>query len=352
MIVYTNELKSLLQKSMKCSSCNTYIPISNFCRIKEEKDTYTICSTDGLNTLFVDGSLQETIPHTLIDFVVDIKKLYSLVAKTTTDTIKMTIADNVLTVVGNGKYQISLPTDENDEPIKFPKVDTNPKDAKTCMVYADNLKDIVKTNKSSLPKNASLQELDGYVFSDTTITTDSLVICSNTLHLFDKMVMFSSKVVDILCMFDDCIDVMYVDNYYVFKDEHMTFCAYSNENIDSFPIDAINGLLNTGFTNSVELVASDLYAALERLNLFISPYDANACTIDFVPNHMVIHNQNNTCEEVFDIPSSATTTVKVNIEFLMSQLKTMQDRIIFKFGNDKCIGLCDEVTNRIIAVMK
>jgi hypothetical protein len=358
MKVKTDELKKILSKAVKGASYNTFLPLTCFCRIKEETDCFKIFTTDSLNTLIVKGeTAKDDIPHTKLDCVVDIKVLSNLISKVSSDTVNFHVANDILNVKANGSYQIPLPLDENNAPVRFPELRTI-EDSTVQTIYADNIRDIIKTNKPSLPKTDECAELMNYVFSNTkTVTTDTLMICASCCAVFDETVLFSPRVVETLALFDDCIAVTHDDDYYIFRDDAMTYYAYSSaSDAENYPIAPIQRLLDTGFANRVDISGKDLYAALDRINIFLSPYDADACAITVSANELTVTNQNGTCSETLSIDSNiegdTTYSFKVNIKMLMTQLKSMQDNIVLEVGNEKCIGLEDETSSRIIATLK
>lgn len=209
MKVETTEFKKILSTALKGASCNTFLPITCFCAIRETRERFSISTTDGINILTVYGStMSDALPHTLLDCVIDVKTLASLVNKITSDTISFTLSGgDTLNVKANGKYSFTLPLDENNRPIAFPaSVDVvNNADS----IYADNIREVIKTNKAALSKTNECPELVGYYFADTAITTDSLIICENVVRLFNEDVMFAPSVVEVLALFNDVIDVVH-----------------------------------------------------------------------------------------------------------------------------------------------
>lgn len=352
MKVNTEEFKKLISKALKGASCNTFSPITCFCGIKETEDSVFLSTTDGINFLTVKGSVEKDMPRPKLDCVVDIKALYAIISKITAKSTTLYTANNVLLVSANGKYSMNMPLDENDRLVHFPEVKVKDVSVNSYTIYADYIRDIIKTNKSALPKGDALADLNGYMFDKNCITTDSLIICANHTETFKSKIMLSQQVMDVLASFEDCIDVTNIDNdMFKFEDEVTTYYAY-REDDSNFPLDAVKNLLSTSFSHSVELSRDNLYDALDRIKLFVSPYDSNACYIKFNTNEVKVENNVGTSEESIEVENDVECSIKVNIDFLMSQLKTMQDTIIISFGDDRCIGIKDELTTKIIATMR
>lgn len=353
MRVKTDDFKKLLNKAMKGAGCNSFSPITCFCKIKETNDTVSITTTDGINFLTVSCDTATDMPRAKLDCVADLKYLSAIIMKITSEFTTIYTSDNNLIVSANGKYTMSLPLDENDRYIEYPEIRVVETTATTSYeIYADYIRDIIHTNKQAMPKGDQYADLAGYMFADECITTDSLIICANNLSVFPTKVLFSQQVMDVLATFEDCINVKNIDgDLFVFSDDETIYCAY-REDDSNYPLDAIKNLLNTGFEHTVYISSDELKSALDRIKIFVSPYDANACTIAFKPGKITVKNTNGTSEEDIEVGNSVECSVRVNIDFLSAQLKTMQDSISISFGNDRCIKLKDELTDRLIALVR
>lgn len=360
MNVKTTELRQVMLKASKGAGYNSFIPMTNFCRIKEIADTFSISTTDGVSIFTVTGETCEGLPCAKLDIVVELATLLKLINTFTSDEVVIFTARDILIVEADGgKYKMNIPLDENDAPIKFPDIERFEDNHTT--IYADIIRDIIKTNKSALPNNTECPELNGYIFSDGVITTDTLVVCKNLydVHMIkspDDYIMFNPSVLEILSLFDDCIEVYHRDNCYLFIDDNMKYQTYLSEYQDDFPIDAINNLFELEFDKCFEVNRTELYNALRRVSFFVSPYDANTCTLIISKDSLTVKNRLETGIEtipiVCDTVSEHDILINVNINMLMNQLKPMLQKVTFYYGSDRCIELRDELTTRIIAIQE
>ena len=351
MKIETEKLKALLSRAAKGAGCNAFMPITNFCHFDEGRNKLSITTTDGFSTLVVSCEAEDRDKHVRLDFVGDFSSIYKLVSKFTCKDTKIYVADTTLFIEGNGKYKMPLPLDECDRPVIFPSVDVVSANPET--IYADNIRDIIKTNKSSLPKTSECPELIGYMFDDGVYTTNSLVLCKNLCRTFKNTVMFRPSDVEVLSMFEDCINVTHENDKYMFADDETLYVTYASCEQDEFPLDAVKNLIDTGFEYGFMIKKKDFLAALDRVYLFVTQYDYNACHLIITNNTLYIRNKDMTGIESIDIVGCSVPNdvhMVINIDFLMSVLKTMQDDVTFTFGNDRCIGLSDELTKRIIAI--
>jgi hypothetical protein len=128
------------------------------------------------------------------------------------------------------------------------------------------------------------------------------------------------------------------------------------DSLDDYQIEAIDGLLEQGFDSSCKLNKSALLQLLDRLALFVSPYDKNGIYLTFTRDGLQIESkQANSIEVIPYIESDHfhSFTCCVDIEMLRSQVKANTgDGITLHYGEDNAIKLTDGNVAQVVALLE
>ena len=366
MVFLTVDLQQALSKVAKGSTNNTFIPISSMLQIHcvNGSTAVMLTTTDGNYTLSVvcnqsDDALKDSV------FTVDLNIFNKLINSFSSEYIMINEKDGKLLITGNGNYTIPLQTDEGND-IKFPTI---PVDGKTTgTIYADKIRDIVKYHKASLPttnqEKSTMPNLLGYYFSkDGNFTTNGIMVCNSTINVFAEKTILPPEIVELLAEFDDVIEYTENDNgSYIFHDGIMSICFTNTLNVDEYPYEPLSNLIKTEFTQSFSIERKYFINVLNRISLFISPYDDLGIKMSViasgVDSGITITTKNKSGDEkLISIKSDSNTeetfSIKVNVEFLKQQLKAMtNDFVSLNFGGNRCLCILDEQTIRLIALQE
>ena len=118
MKIATNLLKEAVNNSLKGTSNNALIPITQMIGIKLNNNKLHLLSTDMTNTL--EMTLDKVLGDD-IDITVEAEKFGKLISKMTSPEIDLSVKDDVLIVKGNGTYKIPLISDEEGL-VSFPEI--------------------------------------------------------------------------------------------------------------------------------------------------------------------------------------------------------------------------------------
>lgn len=292
LIVNTQLLKEMVAKAVKGAGMNNHLPITNMMLIEVADSRLNLLTTDGTNTLVMKTDKCETTEEFYVVVPIDI--FSKLVTKTTCETVTLTLEENNLLVKGNGNYKIALPMDEEGL-VKFPK----PKDIatvedKSSMIKNSFVKSVIHTNKASVSKTLDVPCLTGYyIREDIVVSSDENNACYNKLNLFDDNVLVSTKVLDLLAL-SNYEEIKYVrkQNYLMFFAEDLTLYTQELEGKDIFPIEPLMELYNNStFKSSCRVPKVLLQSVIDRLMLFIEPYDKNAVTFTFTQSGLQISSR-------------------------------------------------------------
>lgn len=353
--VTTAVLQSMVAKSMKGASCNKMIPITGFMNICLKDGVLSLATTDASNYWYVR---EDHIGGEDFEVVVQADMFAKLVSKMTSEKITLELKDSILYVKGNGNYSIELPLDEEGELVKFP----NPLDTFVGKdedeIKLSTVKLICATAKSALATSDEIPCYTGYYAGSSVIATDTYKICGIAIKLFDTPALVSVEMMNLLELMDtENISVGFADNNaVVFETESCAVYGHFMDCVDDFQVEPISGLLEQEFASSCKISKNALLQLLDRLSLFVTPYDKNGIYLTFTRNGLQVDSKKaNSCEVIEYLESSkfADFTCCIDIEMLASQVKANTgDSIEIQYGEDNAIKLTDGNVTQIIALLE
>ena len=355
MTISTSTLQNMVAKSMKGASCNKMIPLTGLMAIELKDHTLTLITTDATNYLYVREFKVEGDDFYV---VIQAEMFAKLISKMTCEKVSLELKDNTLMVTGNGKYSIELPLDEEGELIKYP----NPIDGKTFVgddytINLSTIKLILNTAKAALANTLEVPCYTGYYVGNKVVATDTYKICGINIKLWDEPTLISPEMMSLLDIFtEEKIAVYRNSNTMVFKSENCIVYGTLMDSIDDYQIEAIDGLLEQGFESSCKLTKSALLQLLDRLALFVSPYDKNGVYLTFTRDGLQIESKQANSVELIPYTESnkfRDFTCCIDIEMLHSQVKANTcDSITIYYGDESAIKLADGNVTQIIALLE
>jgi hypothetical protein len=261
-------------------------------------------------------------------------------------------------VTGNGKYSIELPLDEEGELIKYPDplagVNIAPESGP---VNLSTIKLILNTAKSALADTLEVPCYTGYYVGNKVVATDTYKICGINIKLWDEPALISPEMMNLLDIFtDEKIAVCRTGNIMIFESAACTVYGTLMDSIDDYQIEAIDGLLEQDFESSCKVTKSALLQLLDRLALFVSPYDKNGVYLTFTKDGLQIESKQANSVEVIPYAESENFrafTCCVDIEMLHSQVKANTgDGITIHYGEENAIKIADGNVVQVIALLE
>ena len=355
MTINTSTLQNMVAKSMKGASCNKMIPLTGLMAIELANHTLTLITTDATNYLYVK---ENKIEGDDFYVVVQAEMFAKLISKLTCEKVSLELKDNVLMVTGNGKYSIELPLDEEGELIKYPNpLFTTTFETEPYTINLSTVKLILATAKSALANTLEVPCYTGYYVGNKVVATDTYKICGINIKLWDDPTLMSPEMMSLLDIFtDEKISVWRIENTMVFKSENCIVYGTLMDSIDDYQIEAINGLLEQDFESSCKITKSAMLQLLDRLALFVSPYDKNGVYLTFTRDGLQIESKQANSVEV--IPYTESTnfhdfTCCVDIEMLHSQVKANTgDSITIHYGEENAIKITDGNVAQVVALLE
>jgi DNA polymerase III sliding clamp (beta) subunit (PCNA family) len=353
--IKADKLKEMVARSVKGASNNKMLPITGLMAIELKNNILTLITTDATNYLYIKD---DKVDGDDFYVVVQVDKFSKLITKLTCDTVSLELKENELEIIGNGKYKIELPLDENGEPIRYPNplsgfdFDTVPTE-----INLSTVKTILNTVKPALAVTMEVPCYTGYYVGDNVVATDTYKICGMGVKLLDTPTLISAEMMNLLdVMTEEKISVTSNDNKLVFRTTDCIVYGTVMDGIDDYAINAINGLLNEEFESVCKLPKNTLLQLLDRLSLFVGTYDKNGIYLTFTNEGVVVSSKASNGTELIKYSDSKNFkdfTCCVDIEMLRTQVKAQASDVIeLWYGKDNAIRLTNGDITQIIALLE
>lgn len=358
MKVASNRMKEAVNKAIKGAGFNNLIPITGMIGIKLSAGKLRLLTTDMTNTLCI---IIDKVTGEDMDITVDADKFGKLIAKITSEEIDLSVKDDILYVKANGTYKIPLVSDEEGL-VSFPDIKS---DVTDTSVWGDiKLSSIMQAyniNKSALAKTLENPSLTGYFCNEEmVVTTDANVITFNKFRMLDgdfAPLLISAQQMVLLSLFkDENIKVSCDPESIVFATDSQIVEGGLMEGVDDFPIEEIKSYLDVAFTSSCKVPKDLLLSVLDRLALFIEPYDKNGAYFTFGRKGITIHSKKDASTETINYVESKDFepfVCCVDIPMMKEQLQANPDDTVKIFyGNDNALKMESGKVVQVIALLE
>ena len=206
------------------------------------------------------------------------------------------------------------------------------------------IKSIIAINKSALSDSAEGDCFCGYYLSDKVITSDENVICFNLIKVADKPMLVSRQMMDLVALSsEENIEFCEDGNFLLFDCGDIVVHGPKHAGIEEFPVEDMCAYLDTNFTSSCEITKMALQSVIDRLSLFIEPYDRNGAYFIFTKEGIKIKSKKSSIEELVHYSKSsdfAPFVCCVDISLLKPQLDSIPtDTLTISFGDKNAIKL-------------
>lgn len=353
MKVVSSRMKDAVNKAIKGAGFNNLIPITSMIGIKLEGGKLRLFTTDMTNTLCI---IIDKISGEDMDITVDADKFGKLIAKTTSEDIDLSVKDDILYVKANGTYKIPLISDEEGL-VTFPGLAETK--GKTTNVKLTSIMQAYNINKSALAKTLENPALTGYYCGDMVISTDANVITFNDFKMFeqDEPLLISPQLMQLLTLNkQEDIKLIVDKTLLTFITDDMVVQGAVMEGIEDFPADDVKAYLDEAFTSSCKVPKDLLLATLDRLALFIEPYDKNGAYFTFGRKGINIHSKKDASTEVINYVESKDFKqfiCCVDIPMLKEQLQANPDDTVkICYGNENALKIESGKVTQVIALLE
>lgn len=352
----TLKLKKMVGKAVKGASLNKMIPLTEWMSIKAVNNDLILVTTDATNYLYIK---EENIECEDFEVVVKVEVFSKFISKMTCEIVTLDIGGDKLTVIGNGKYSIELPLDENGKLIKYPdplaEFRNTPEVLPCTEINLSTIKLILSTNRAALATTLEVPCYTGYYIGDKIVTTDTYKICATKIPIFENPVLLNPEMMNLLdVMTAEKVKCTWQDNKIVFETFNCVVYGTLLSGIEDFAIATISNLVDESFDSCCKVSKNELLNVLDRLSLFVGDYDRNEITLTFTNDGIMCMNKQESGTELIkylDSQNFKDYACTVDIVMLMSQVKAQQaDSVEIWYGKPNAIKMVDGNVVQIVAL--
>lgn len=356
MKIGTEKFKAAVSKAVQGAGFNKLLPLTTMIGLKytESKKALWFTTTDMTNIL--DVFVDDVVDPEPLEATIDADTFSKLVAKLTSDTVELSVENNTLIVKGNGTYKFPLISDE-DGLVQFPKTEKITGEEKEVLL--STVMSVYNSNEPALAKTLEQPYLTGYYFGEEAVSTDATVITFNSKSITkaEKPLLISAQALFLLTLnSQEKIKLAQNEEALQFTTDDVVVTTSMLEGIDEYPIDEIKKYLDEDFPASCKVSKDILLDVIDRLELFIEPYDMNGAYFTFTEEGINVHSKKDASTEVIKYIESEKFVpfiCCVDIPALKEQVQAIpENTITLSYGNDNALRIdCGDIV-QIVSLLE
>ena len=347
----TGMLQALLAKAVKGAGCNKLIPMTSLIAIKLTDGTLSVTTTDATNYLCLT---EENIDGDEFYVAVQVDLLSKLVSRMTCDMVTLEVTDNCLNVIGNGKYQIDIPLEDDGTPVKLPNpIEKFNKDNKIGSVDDAAILTVLASVKPALATQMDYPWYTCYYVKDSIVATDTYTVADYTEGFLDEAKLISSDVMDLLGLLTGNIDVFFDGDKMMFvADDGIVYGAIPN-GIEHYSINEVKALVNQKFDHSCVVAKPALLSLLDRISLFVGAYDNGKITLSFGKDGLEVTSRYaNEVVKYLKSDNAGEFVCQTDVNTLVAQVKAQTGgEITIEYGEENAIKIIDGELTSVVALL-
>ena len=289
--ISTTKFQELLNKASKCTAHDSMARdrrITTHVGVELKDGVLSLTTTDGTNCLFVS---EPNVVGEDFYFMTEIDRFLKLVSKITSDTVVVELSDKYAIIRGNGTYKLEV-TVEGGEIAKYP-VSSDPLSGlnKIGEVSLADIKTILAGVKPSLEvKDDSIPFYKHYYVGDIVIGTDMVKASTYKKKLLDDTPrLVNVNMMNLLGMMTEETIEAYADATSLgFKGDNCMIYGVMPSGLGDFNVAGVESLLSQEYPIGCKLNRSELVGALDRIKLFVNPFDDGVITLHFTDKELTI----------------------------------------------------------------
>lgn len=286
--VSTKNLQEMVNKLGKCNS-NKLLEITKYYELEVNESGLVITATDGNNFIVVKDN---TVKGDAFKTIVKADQFSKLVLRTSVDKMTFTMKENYLEVVGNGKYKVEVITDE-----KYPKYEFVT-EAAPVEVELATLKSVASTNKYAISTAIADGVLTGYLFQDgKCVTADGIKVCMTPAKLVEGSVLLTQEMMTLIgALTQEKVQVTADDGKVLLETDNTIVFGSEMDGLDQYP--DVAPLAEIEFPSVCSLSKLAILNILDRLTLFIDPFEKNEVLLNFTEEGLEVSTNSGSYEVI------------------------------------------------------
>lgn len=338
----TETLKTLTTKVVKGMGNNKMLPITEMIGINITDTQLSLLTTDGRNQVEVKATI-ENPDKVNTKLAINGDSFSKLIQKITTEFITFSIQENKLTIKGNGTYTFALPVDEDNNLVTFDSLSLQ--GLEEIEVSTAALKDSYLLNKESVATTMEYPAYTGFYYDETgSVATNSLKISCVKNPVFKSQMLLPNSFVQLFSLLDEDKAKMIENNSEIFI--YTSTAAIKGPKMSElldFPVSDIKPFLDVEMEHKVRVNKQALLNLLDRILIFVTPYDKNGIRIDFTKDGLrvwTIKGDNNELLPYSGSDNQVDSTIKIDITNFKALVSTNpEEEVTIHYGNPNAIKM-------------
>lgn len=348
----TVKFQDMVARAAKGASENKLLPLTSMMRIEVKDNVLTLTTTDSANTLTIRA---DKIMGDDMYAVVPVAQFSKLIAKTSADSVQLVVNGGNLEVHGNGVHKIAQQVDE-DGVVQFPSVQFD-KQGEGQVINLSSVKRVLEVNRASVSDSIDTPCLCAYYLGDQVISTDEQTICFNDMNLMNGEYLISTEMVELLSLSkQEQISWWFQDGFFYFETPDMVLYGPEHDEKELFPVEEIKSYLQMEFSSLCKVPKIAMQGLIDRLALFIEPYDKNGAYLTFTQEGLKINSKKSSSDEL--IPYTESKNFKPFVCCAdIPMLKRLVDAhpaesIDIWYGGEECLKMTSGNIVQVIALLE
>lgn len=320
------------------SQLNRLVPsklleITRYWHIEGYDGEVTFTGYDGSNwlrfTLEADGD---------IDVIVKSDQFGKLIEKTSVEKVTLSPKSEYLEVKANGTYKVDIVTGDETYPSFDDKLPEDLDEDSAKLIKTSLFYNVYNVNDSAVSKSNADGIYTGYLLDDDeAVTSDIIRVCLNPIESIGTRLLIPSPLMKLLAsLTEDKLYLWNLDDEYIYvSTSSVEIYGRLMEGIEDYQDMSV--MDEQEFAGSVKLPTATIQAILERLTLFISPFDKGTIHLDFGPKQLAIVTTSGSKEvlKYTEADSTVDFSCALNSILLRDILATVNEEYFtLEFGND------------------
>jgi len=332
---------------------NKIIPITQMIGLTAKDQTLVLSAT---NTFEYAYYKLKTNDDSKFDICVNGEIFTKLINKLTSPEVSIECTDKALVIRADGEYTLDILLDENTN-ATFP-LKTIEESKAVDSVTAASFLNLKETSSAALATTLTYPSFIGYYVDDKqAIATDGYVMSSIDSHFFKEAAVLRSNFVDILSQGEGIVNLESTENNIKATLNNLEVYSTFNCPVADYPIDSIKEMFDkVNFNNTAKINKTALLSILDRIALFITPYDDEAIKLSFLGDKLYIKSAKDNGIEILpltEVKGESNCEALIPINYLLNQLKSFkEDSLQIGFGNDTYISLSKGNVCKYMALMQ
>lgn len=366
--VKLDTLRTIINNVGKAAVYDKVRPLTTVIQLKFSSEGFSVIATDGGNTAFQkDTSVRFTDE---LSVAVDADLFKNLVSKLSTEYVEIVFnpSNRTINVIADGTFTLQEVYDKGTGEAVNIELPYTAQDSEFKVIDINLFKHLL-SKVSVFASNPSVNpNYSGIFCADKICATDrfNIGIINNVEALVNEKFYLEPSFVELLLGLDfgENAKIAIVKSSpdslgeaVIIQSNNAYLAGPVKPNGETYPIDTLNKILSTKFTDTITVNKSNILSALDRVALFVNELlDKDAIEIKLSPTLMIINSLTKTSDEKLSVncTTSNMPPFKLDLKNTIKAIKNIEsDNVVFKVSpdNNGSVMIVDDSITEMLAIV-